>query len=55
MNVPVASLLGEGMQRDAVEMLGYLFYVGDRNKTRWTTAANRMRATPGSACVTRKR
>ncbi|QNA89434.1 glucarate dehydratase [Massilia sp. Dwa41.01b] len=33
MNVPVASLLGEGMQRDAVEMLGYLFYVGDRNRT----------------------
>jgi len=33
MNVPVASLLGEGMQRDAVEMLGYLFYVGDRQKT----------------------
>ena len=33
MNVPVASLLGEGMQRDAVEMLGYLFYVGDRRKT----------------------
>jgi glucarate dehydratase len=33
MNVPVASLLGEGQQRDAVEMLGYLFYVGDRNKT----------------------
>jgi glucarate dehydratase len=33
MNVPVASLLGEGMQRDAVEMLGYLFYVGDRKKT----------------------
>jgi len=33
MNVPVASLLGEGMQRDAVEMLGYLFYIGDRKKT----------------------
>jgi glucarate dehydratase len=33
MNVPVASLLGEGMQRDAVEMLGYLFYIGDRNRT----------------------
>ena len=33
LNVPVASLLGEGMQRDAVEILGYLFYVGDRNKT----------------------
>jgi glucarate dehydratase len=33
MNVPVAALLGEGQQRDAVEMLGYLFYIGDRNKT----------------------
>ena len=33
MNVPVAALLGEGMQRRAVEILGYLFYVGDRNKT----------------------
>jgi glucarate dehydratase len=33
MNVPVAALLGEGQQRDAVEMLGYLFYVGDRKKT----------------------
>ena len=33
MNVPVASLLGEGMQRDAVEILGYLFYVGERRKT----------------------
>jgi glucarate dehydratase len=33
LNLPVAALLGEGMQRDAVRMLGYLFYVGDRNKT----------------------
>ena len=33
MGVPVAALLGEGMQRNAVEMLGYLFYVGDRNRT----------------------
>jgi glucarate dehydratase len=33
MSVPVAALLGEGMQRDAVEMLGYLFFVGDRRKT----------------------
>jgi len=33
MGVPVAALLGEGMQRGAVEMLGYLFYVGDRIKT----------------------
>jgi glucarate dehydratase len=33
LDVPVAALLGEGQQRDAVEILGYLFYVGDRNKT----------------------
>ncbi|MFP3121935.1 glucarate dehydratase [Ectobacillus funiculus] len=33
LGVPVAALLGEGQQRDKVEMLGYLFYVGDRNKT----------------------
>ena len=33
LGVPVAALLGEGQQRDAVEMLGYLFYVGDRHKT----------------------
>ncbi len=33
LNVPVVALLGEGQQRDAVEMLGYLFYVGDRKKT----------------------
>ena len=29
----MAALLGEGQQRDAVEMLGYLFFVGDRTKT----------------------
>ena len=34
LGVPVAALLGEGQQREAVEMLGYLFYVGDRSKTK---------------------
>jgi glucarate dehydratase len=33
LGVPVAALLGEGQQRDAVEMLGYLFYVGERSRT----------------------
>jgi glucarate dehydratase len=33
LDLPVAALLGEGQQRDAVEMLGYLFYVGDRTQT----------------------
>jgi glucarate dehydratase len=33
LNVPVAALLGEGMQRDSVQVLGYLFFVGDRTRT----------------------
>jgi glucarate dehydratase len=33
LGVPVAALLGEGKQRGAVRMLGYLFYVGDRSAT----------------------
>ncbi|HEY8254774.1 MAG TPA: enolase C-terminal domain-like protein, partial [Rhizomicrobium sp.] len=33
LGVPVAALLGGGQQRNAVEMLGYLFFVGDRKKT----------------------
>ncbi|HKQ45018.1 MAG TPA: enolase C-terminal domain-like protein [Rhizomicrobium sp.] len=33
LDVPVCALLGEGQQRDHVEMLGYLFFIGDRNKT----------------------
>jgi glucarate dehydratase len=30
---PVAALLGEGQQRDHVDVLGYLFFVGDRRRT----------------------
>jgi glucarate dehydratase len=33
LEVPVAALLGEGQQRERVEMLGYLFFIGDRKKT----------------------
>jgi glucarate dehydratase len=33
LGVPVCALLGDGQQRDQVEMLGYLFYVGDRGAT----------------------
>jgi glucarate dehydratase len=33
LGVPVAELLGEGQQRNSVEMLGYLFYIGDRRRT----------------------
>ncbi|HEX2966879.1 MAG TPA: glucarate dehydratase [Syntrophorhabdaceae bacterium] len=31
--VPVAALLGDGQQRASVEVLGYLFYVGNRRKS----------------------
>jgi glucarate dehydratase len=31
--VPVAELLGDGQQRTSVPMLGYLFYVGDPDRT----------------------
>lgn len=33
LGVPVAALLGEGQQRDAVQMLGYLFFVGDSSRS----------------------
>jgi glucarate dehydratase len=31
--LPVSALLGEGRQRESVDVLGYLFFVGDRNRT----------------------
>ena len=33
LDVPVAALLGEGQQRTHVQVLGYLFFIGDRLKT----------------------
>ncbi|WP_316190776.1 glucarate dehydratase [Bradyrhizobium sp. SZCCHNS2096] len=33
LGLPVAALLGEGQQRAAVEVLGYLFFIGDRTRT----------------------
>jgi glucarate dehydratase len=33
LEVPICALLGEGQQRTSVETLGYLFFIGDRNKT----------------------
>jgi glucarate dehydratase len=33
LGLPVADLLGEGRQRDRVEVLGYLFFIGDRKRT----------------------
>jgi len=33
LNVPMAALLGDGIQREKVAFLGYLFYLGDPKKT----------------------
>jgi glucarate dehydratase len=33
LGVPVSKLLGDGQQRDRVEVLGYLFFVGDHRRT----------------------
>lgn len=33
LELPVAALLGEGQQRTSVDVLGYLFFVGDQKKT----------------------
>lgn len=41
LGLPVAALLGEGQQRESVEMLGYLFFVGDREKTNLPYSAPR--------------
>lgn len=32
-NLPMCDIIGEGRQRDSVEMLGYLFYIGNSEKT----------------------
>jgi glucarate dehydratase len=33
LSVPVADLLGEGRQRSTINVLGYLFFIGDRTRT----------------------
>ena len=56
MNVPVASLLGEGMQREAVEILGLpVLHRRPQQGRRSITAANRMPKMSGSDCAMKKR
>ena len=52
LNVPVCELLGPGKQRDAVTVLGYLFYIGDREENRSGLScadAGRPRMVPSSS------
>lgn len=55
LNVPVCELLGPGKQRDAVTVLGYLFYIGDREKPISDTLRRRRATTNGIACVISRR
>jgi glucarate dehydratase len=59
LQVPVCALLGEGQQRDRVEMLGYLFFIADSGKTGlpyraqmaggdWFSLRDRPAVTPGA-------
>lgn len=55
LNVPVCELLGPGKQRDAVTVLGYLFYIGDRNKTDLPYLDATLGIMSGTTCAIRKR
>ena len=48
LNVPVAALLGDGLQRAEVAFLGYLFFIGDRRRTDLPYRSDR---SPGNAWV----
>lgn len=57
LNLSVCDLLGEGRQRDRVEMLGYLFFVGDRTTTGlpYLSAADELAHNPDADDWTRLR
>ena len=53
LGVPVAALLGEGQQREAVEMLVICFTSATAARPTCPTTARRTPTTTGSACATR--
>lgn len=55
LNVPVCELLGPGKQRDAVTVLGYLFYIAIALKPICRIWKARRAVMNGIACVIRKR
>ena len=54
LNVPVAALLGEGQQRSEIDVLGYLFYIGDRKKTDLPYLSDENADMTGLDCVTKR-
>ena len=57
LEVPVAALLGDGQQRDRVQALGYLFFVGDRTKTdlAYRSPADEDAGAPTTGCASATR
>ena len=55
LGVPVAELLGDGQQRTSVPMLGYLFYVGDPDRTDLPYLREQRRGRRGSGSGARRR
>lgn len=54
LEVPMAALLGDGIQRDRVRFLSYLFYVGDRKKPTCPTTPSRTQTALGTGCAMRR-
>lgn len=54
LDVPAAALMGDGIQRERVQFLSYLFYIGDRKKQIFRTKKNQMQNATGTVSVTKK-
>ena len=55
LDVPVAALLGEGQQRSSVDVLGYLFFIGDRKKTNLPYRCDEHAPSSGSVFAMKRR
>ena len=55
LGVPVAALLGEGQQRSSVDVLGYLFFIGDRTEDGSAVSQRAGCGTIGCGCGMRRR
>ena len=54
LDVPAAALMGDGIQRERVQFLSYLFYIGDRKKQIFRTKKSQMQNVTGTVSATKK-
>ena len=54
LGLPVCELLGDGQQRSSVDVLGYLFFIGDRRKCDLPYRSSPERRTHGSGFAMRR-